>query len=159
MRLAFLLFLFSTNWLFAQKPAVYDSFEQLEKRLLAGGDTVFIVNFWATWCVPCVEELPYFEELTQKLAGQKAKVLLVSIDFKSQIDKRVVPFLQARSMASEVVLLADQDANTWIPKVDPKWDGAIPATWLVRGDKRAFHREKFPDFKSLQWFVQPFLKF
>ena len=61
------------------------TFEQLKPYLTTQSDSVFIINFWATWCAPCVAELPYFEKLTADLKGKKAKVILVSLDFKSQI--------------------------------------------------------------------------
>lgn len=140
-----------------QNFAVYDNFSQLEDRIKQSGDQTLVVNFWATWCKPCVEELPCFEELQQRYANRNVQVLLVSLDFKSQIEKRLIPFLQEKGLISEVVVLTDQDADSWIPRVHESWDGAIPVTVVIRGKQRAFHREKFKDFLELDTFVQPFL--
>lgn len=141
----------------SQSFEVYDSYLQLEERLRQSGNTTIVVKFWATWCKPCVEELPFFETLQQRYAGQDVKVLLVSLDFKSQLDKRFKPFLKNQNLQSEVILLADQDMNTWIPKIFADWDGAIPATLVLRGSKYRFKSGGFSDFNELESFVAPLL--
>src|SRR4051812_21358872 len=70
----------------AQKvSSVYKS-EQLLKRL-SSPDTIYVVNFWATWCKPCVEELPVFNQLLTNTTGQPIKILLVNLDFKEKLSK------------------------------------------------------------------------
>ena len=115
---------------FAQRVAVI-KFAELQKRLARPTDTTYVVNFWATWCAPCVKELPGFEQLRTAHATQKVKVLLVSLDYVSQLDKKVKPFVKQRALKSEVVLLNESDPNTWIDKLDPKWSGALPFTLIV----------------------------
>lgn len=100
---------------------------QLEERLLRGGDTTFVVNFWATWCGPCVKELPYFEALDTA----RAKVLLVSLDFEDILESKVIPFVRQKQLRSEVMLLNEDDPNVWIPRISPQWSGAIPVTLFV----------------------------
>ena len=82
---------------FAQRVAVI-KFPELQKRLARPTDTTYVVNFWATWCGPCVKELPNFEQLRVANAGQKVKVLLVSLDYASQLDKKVKPFVTQRGL-------------------------------------------------------------
>ena len=135
---------------------VFDSLPQLESRISKAGNATLIIKFWATWCKPCVEELPLFEEYNQRYAGQNVQVVLVSLDFKSQLQKKFIPFLETAKLKSEIILFADQDANTWIPRVNEEWDGAIPATLVVQGKKNNFHQGKFKDFADLETFVQPF---
>ncbi len=106
-------------------------------------DTTYVINFWATWCAPCIKELPYFEQIHTKYASQRVKVILVSLDFKNQIESRVIPFVRQRNIQSEVLVLSDPDANAWINKVDPNWSGALPATIVMKGDKREFHEKAF----------------
>jgi len=137
---------------------IYDSMPQLEDRIKKSENFTLVIKFWATWCKPCVEELPIFEQLNERYAEKNVKVLLVSLDFKSQLQKRFLPFLETTKLQSEVILFADQDANTWIPKVNEDWDGAIPATFIVRGDKHNFHQGRFKDFTDLEAFMKPFLK-
>lgn len=115
---------------FAQQVEVI-KFPELQKRLTRPTDTVYVVNFWATWCAPCVKELPGFEQIRTANANKKVKVLLVSLDYASQLDKKVKPFVKQRGLKSEVVLLNETDPNSWIEKVDAKWSGALPFTLIV----------------------------
>jgi thiol-disulfide isomerase/thioredoxin len=114
---------------FAQQVPVL-RFAQLQQRLARPSDTTFVVNFWATWCAPCVKELPNFEQLRTTNAGQKVKVLLVNVDYASQLDKKVKPFVKQRGLQSQVVLLNETDPNEYIDKVDAKWSGALPFTLI-----------------------------
>lgn len=152
-----LLCLFAPKAAKAQEFVVYDSLPQLAARIQQAGDATLVLNFWATWCKPCVEELPCFEQLREQYAGKNVQVLLVSLDFKSQLEKKFIPFLKAQQLKSEVVLFADQDANTWIPRISEQWDGAIPVTLVFRGQQRAFAQGKFEDYSDLEAFVLPFI--
>ncbi|MFD2717532.1 TlpA disulfide reductase family protein [Hymenobacter monticola] len=115
---------------FAQNVAVV-KFPELQKRLARPSDTTYVVNFWATWCAPCVKELPGFEQLRAANAGKKVKVLLISMDYASQLDKKVKPFVKQRGLKSEVLLLNESDPNSWMDKLDAKWSGALPFTLIV----------------------------
>lgn len=119
------------------------SFDGLEHFLSKNNDTTYVVNFWATWCVPCVEELPHFEKLNAEYKDEKVKVLLVSLDMHKMIESRLLPFIKENNLQSDVVVLRDPDADSWIPKVDGKWTGAIPATVIYKGDKRNFYEKSF----------------
>ena len=102
-----------------------------------------IVNFWATWCKPCVEELPFFERINEEYKDQNVEVLLVSLDFPTQIEEKVLPFIEKNKIRSKVILMSDPDQNTWIPKIDETWSGAIPATIIYTKNKRAFYEKAF----------------
>ena len=91
-------------------------------------DTLYIVNFWATWCGPCVKELPYFEQITKENSENKVKVVLVSLDFKSDLENKVKPFIKKRNIESDVWLLDETNQNKFIPLIDESWSGAIPFT-------------------------------
>lgn len=120
----------------------YD-FNAFEPYLKKHNDTTYVVNFWATWCVPCVEELPHFEKLNTTYKDQKVKVLLVSLDMPQKVESNLLPFVKKKNMQSEVLYLNDPDANAWITKVDTAWSGAIPATVIYKGDKRKFFEQSF----------------
>lgn len=114
-------------------------FEALQQILSGAGDTLNVVNFWATWCGPCVKELPYFEALVKKPENKKIRVLLVSMDDVKTLDSKVKPFVKQRKIKSEVVLLDEPDLNTWVDKLVPEWSGALPMT-LILNDKRKIRK-------------------
>lgn len=107
--------------------------EELQERIAQSkGLTIF--NFWATWCRPCVAELPHFSEVA-KANKDDVTIVLVSLDFSKNAKTRLEPFLKRRNWGLECVLLDEVDAEKWIPNISRKWDGAIPASLVV-------HREK-----------------
>ncbi|MCD4735361.1 MAG: redoxin domain-containing protein [Bacteroidales bacterium] len=129
------------------------SFEKLEPIFKSKSDTVYVVNFWATWCKPCIKELPAFDELTKEYKGQKVRILLVSLDFPNKHESDLLPFIKEHKLRSEVVHLTDVDANKWIDKVSPLWSGSIPATIILKGNKREFY-ERSLTFEELDNIVK-----
>lgn len=119
------------------------TFDEFQPLLHIDDGNVYVVNFWATWCKPCIKELPYFESVAEQYAAQNVKVLLVSIDFPKLLEKQVIPFIEKNAIKSPVVLLDDTGANEWIPKVDVNWSGAIPATLIYKGGERKFFEQSF----------------
>ena len=117
--------------------------DELNRRVKQGRDTTYVVNFWATWCAPCIKELPHFEKLQQEKKSDKLKVLLVSVDFKNRLEKSVVPFVKKRNLKNEVFLLNEKDEQEYIDRIDKSWSGAIPATLFVQGNKRKFVEKEF----------------
>lgn len=111
----------------------------LEKRIKNDSDTTYIVNFWATWCAPCVKELPDFDSISKVYAGKAVKVLLVTMDFKEDMESKVIPFLKNKHVKSEVLLLDEVNGNYFIPKISAAWTGAIPATLIINRKKKFEH--------------------
>ena len=129
-----LFILFFGNQLFAQKIEIY-KIDNLMKRIFNNSDTTYVVNFWATWCKPCVAELPEFEKLNLDYSSKKVKVLLVSMDFKEELEKRVKPFVEKTKYTCEIILLDEVNGNDFINKISESWSGAIPATLITRKNK------------------------
>ncbi len=132
------------------------NFQQLQPYLEKNNDTIYVVNFWATWCAPCIKEIPYFEELQQKYHDKNLKVLMVSLDFPNQLQTRLIPFIEKENMKNEVVLLDDPNSNRWIPLIDKNWTGAIPATLIYGENFRKFYQQEFT-FLELEEIVLPLL--
>lgn len=116
-------------------------------------DTTYVINFWATWCKPCLEEMPYFEQVHAGQFTHPVKVILVSLDFEDHLSSKVQSFVQKNKIQSEVVLMNNTKYNSWIDLIEPTWSGAIPAT-MVRKDKKVLFTEKsFTSFEELREFI------
>ncbi|MEM9390050.1 MAG: TlpA disulfide reductase family protein [Bacteroidota bacterium] len=122
----------------AQNEAEIIKFDRLDALINERKNQVTVINFWATWCGPCIKELPHFEA-ARKAYGDKLSVNLISLDFADQLPK-VHKFMERKGIESNVYLLDEIDYNSWIDRVDKSWSGAIPATLIVDGrtDKRKF---------------------
>jgi thiol-disulfide isomerase/thioredoxin len=119
------------------------NFESFRPMLSKDNDTTYVINFWATWCAPCVKELPDFEKINKQFRNRKFKMLLVSLDFRKSLETRLIPFVSERGLEAEVVLLHEPDANVWIDKIDPTWTGSIPATLIYNRDFRQFREGSY----------------
>ena len=135
---------------------IYD-FNGFKKYLNQKDDKVYIVNFWATWCAPCVKELPYFEKINKEYHDKNVEVILVSLDFPHLYESKLKPFIVEHDIKSKVIALDDVDMNTWIPIVNPDWSGSIPATLIYKNDKSKFFEQPFT-YETLENETLKFLK-
>lgn len=94
-------------------------------------DSVLVINFWATFCGPCIAELPYFHSITNKYKNEKVKLLLVSLDFKEDYPAKIIAFAKKRKYTAEIVWLDEEKPDEFCPKVDSSWTGSMPATLLI----------------------------
>ena len=134
----------------------YD-FNQLKPFLERKDSKTYVVNFWATWCAPCVKELPYFEKIRKEYANKNVEVLLVSLDFPKQVQRALIPFLNKRNIKSDVILLDDVNEDFWIKAIDENWSGALPATIIYNKEGRKFYEQSF-DYETLENELNTFLQ-
>ena len=132
------------------------TYSELKPLLEKNEGKTYIVNFWATWCAPCVKELPYFEKIKKEYDDKNVEVLLVSLDFPKQVEKKLIPFINKRKLNSKVVLLDDINEDVWIKAIDENWSGAIPATLIYNKNKRKFYEHSF-DYETLEKELQTFI--
>ena len=125
-------------------------FDEYEKLIDKQDDKLYVVNFWATWCGPCVKELPDFMAVNEALSDRDDfKMLLVSVDNKKDWESGVIPFATENKLNVDVYLLDElRRMNYWMPRVDKKWTGSIPATVFYKNGKKlrfvekALHKEE-----------------
>lgn len=134
----------------AQKPEVVH-LEDFLKFTQQDNDTLYVLNFWSTWCKPCVAELPHFDRIQKEMEDQKVKVVLFSLDFKKEYASRLIPFLEKKKLYPKVLFLDEPKFNDWIDRVDSTWSGSIPATLIVQHSRgiRKFHEGSFT-YESLK---------
>ena len=114
-------------------------------------DKPLIVNFWASFCKPCIEEIPYFESMVKKYQKEGVQLLLVSLDLQEDYPK-INDFAARHKFTSSIVYLNETNADIFCPKIDEKWSGAIPASLFVNNKTgyRKFFDEQIPENKLEQ---------
>ncbi len=130
--IAILLLISTSLWggsVIAQNKTTIVSVEELKTKMAEEKKSLLVINFWATWCGPCIKELPFFESAYESRKDDM-HLLLVNLDFADKIEK-VDDFIAKKSLTGEVVLLDNLDYNSWIDQIDPSWSGAIPATLII----------------------------
>ena len=135
-----MILLYSFHFTKAQTPIQIFDFAQYEKRVLQKNDTLYVVNFWATWCKPCVEELPFFEKTKQTFSQQPVKFILASQDARTR-SEQVHDFLTKNNYTAESFILYAGNPNVWIDKIDTGWSGLIPMTVFYKAGKKVYFHE------------------
>lgn len=114
----------------AQEQAKIVKLAELQELISAKGDHIKVINFWATWCAPCVKEMPLFEKLDQERTD--VQVTFVSMDLDLDPDpSKVYKFVARKKLQSKVVMLDEKNPNSYIELIDKSWSGALPATIIV----------------------------
>jgi len=129
-------------------------FDDLQKKMLYTEAPLTVFNFWATWCGPCIKELPHFDNLAKE--NENIKVYLVSIDFQSELE-RVKKFVVKKSLRSSVLFLDEKDPDDYMGKVSQDWSGAIPATLFVTDLGKTYFHEKAFTKEELEKTIEKYL--
>jgi thiol-disulfide isomerase/thioredoxin len=127
----------------AQEQAKMVKLPELQELITSKGDNIKVINFWATWCAPCVKEMPLFEKLGQE--RKDVKVTLVSLDLDLDPDPaKVHKFVARKKLQSQVLILDEKDPNSYIEQIEKTWSGALPATIIINsktGQRKFVERE------------------
>ena len=136
---------------------VLDQFEELQSIIDAQGNDVLVLNFWSTYCPPCIKELPLFKRVESEYQDKKVRVLLISLDNVKQLDSRVYPFVRKNKIKQEIMVLKDQNYSKWTDDIDESWYGALPATLIIKGEKRHFRFGSYETYDDLKMDVEKML--
>jgi len=126
-----------------QEIAVVTDYTEVFSKFTAEDDKLYVVNFWATWCKPCVEELPHFMEVNKEMQNdENFEMILVSLDKASDFETKMKPFIEQNNITTDVYLLSDNKRmNEWITALNPHWSGGIPATFIYKNGKQLAFKE------------------
>jgi thiol-disulfide isomerase/thioredoxin len=122
----FFLFAFATNAQEIKKIKITD----LEKTINESKQPL-VINFWATYCVPCLKEMPYFQEKVKEYKSQNVSLLLVSLDLQDDYPKKIDGIRKKLKLTYPVQYLDETNADYFCPRVDTSWSGALPATLFI----------------------------
>jgi thiol-disulfide isomerase/thioredoxin len=128
-----------------------DSFSQEIKRIkitdlektIKESNGPLIVNFWATYCVPCLAEIPYFQETAKQYKDKGVKLLLVSLDMKDAYPKKINTIAKKLKLNLPIYWLDESNADYFCPKVDSAWSGALPSSLFI--NNHTGYRKFFED--------------
>ena len=96
-----------------------------------------LINIWATWCVPCKEEFPDLIKISDKY-NEQIELIGISIDFPDEVESKIIPFLNELQPNFLNYVNRENDTENFINNLNPKWSGAIPATFFYDSDGKQF---------------------
>ncbi|NNF34528.1 MAG: TlpA family protein disulfide reductase [Saprospiraceae bacterium] len=134
---------------FNDEIEVFEVYDELQSLIDGNSEKTLVINFWATTCPPCLKEMPHFAEIQKHYDPKEVKVLLVSLDENKHLESRVIPFVERHKITPEVILLGDQNYSAWTDEIDPSWFGALPATLILKGEKRNFRFGAYETYQEL----------
>lgn len=140
----------------AAKPVMYDSFAEVAGLFQQQSDTTYVINFWATWCKPCREELPLLNQLAREEQDKKLKVVLVSLDTETSAIDRIPAFLASTAPDLASIILTDEDP-AWGKTIDRVWTGSLPTTIIYRKDLKYVYRRGFNTYPDVRMALEPLL--
>lgn len=109
-----------------------------------------VVNFWATFCKPCIAEIPHFQKLVRQYEKDSVQLLLVSLDMEEMYPAKIKAFANKFKFTAPIVFLDETNADVFCPRVDEKWSGAIPASLFI--NNKTGYRKFFEEEMSEQKF-------
>ena len=104
-------------------------------KILKRNDGVYVVNLWATWCKPCVEEIPFINKIAKEYKDNNVKVIMVSLDYDNAFPNKIESFARKKGITSPIYWLDETNPSAIANVIDKNWKGLIPCTILVNNKK------------------------
>ncbi len=111
------------------------------KPLLRPNGKPLLINFWATWCVPCTEEFPLLVELDNEYKG-RIDFITISLDDLAEIKRDVPKFLSSQKAYMPAYLLHTRDENAVIGAISKNWTGGLPFSILYSPEGSALYEKQ-----------------
>src|SRR4029079_5360911 len=99
-----------------------------------------LVNFWATWCAPCIAEFPEFVTINRMYRHRDFELVTVSVNRPDE-EKSVLAFLKKQQASNTNLLFASPERDQLINAFDPDWPGVVPYTVLLSPEGKVLYRE------------------
>ena len=129
------------------------SIDDFHRVLESHQGKVIVINFWATWCIPCVQELPELNELQKRFRDKGLMVIAVSLDDQDKLEDSVRSFFAKRAPDLISYLSTEEEPSDFVGSLDPEWLGALPSTYFLNGSgevkKGATGRLSYQRFEEL----------
>jgi len=120
------------GWTFVQAQGPVQKIKITELQdYVSKSDHPLIVNFWATFCVPCNKEIPYFLSTVARYKDRGVELILVSLDLPDYYPTKIDAFVRKQGYTAKILWLNETNADYFCPKVDPRWSGGIPSSLFV----------------------------
>ncbi|MBS1743889.1 MAG: TlpA family protein disulfide reductase [Bacteroidetes bacterium] len=116
----------------------------VEKMMQWKDSGILVINFWATFCKPCVAEIPGFMKVISGNTTTKATLVLISLDLPAAYPARIDSFVTKHQYKAKFAWLDETNADYFCPRVHKIWSGAIPATYIINtntGYRRFYEKE------------------
>lgn len=124
--------------------------EWIKNKIDNRNGKILFINFWATWCVPCVEEFPDLVKIYNEYKDSDFEFLSISVDLPSDIETKVKPFLEEQSAEFTVVVAEEKRSDRIINLINPDWNGAVPVTVIY--DKDGIRKDFISEAKDYDAF-------
>lgn len=142
---------------YSQEIKSINNTSELDNILNSNKGNVILFSFWATWCKPCVEEFPDLIKLYNNYKDKNFKIILISIDFKEDINTKLVPFLKEHNVNFPIYFDDFNKQEELIDYFDKNWEGGIPSTYIF--DKNGVQESKFLGNKDYAFYEKEIKKY
>jgi thiol-disulfide isomerase/thioredoxin len=132
-------------------------FGELEKLLGSQSPRTRVFHFWASWCAPCLQELPQWNSIIPQYTNKEMEWYFVDISIEEDLQTKTMDFLLLQPNLRPVLHLNPDNPNEWVPKVHPDWQGTIPMTLIVKGEQKILIEKKM-SVEELQQQLGNFLR-